>query len=773
MARRVFRLFAFALLQVILVHGSAWAQARSVTGRVVDTQGAAIANAGVTLAGSGQSPSARSAADGTFSFEGVKDGSYTLRVTAAGFSTAQQALRVDSATRVLTIALTVGDLREDVSVRGLLLGTASTGKTTLPLRDLPMTVDTVSSELVEAQGANDLVAALQNVPGVNAFTTYGVYEYYAFRGFLDSVQLVDGVRSEGNRLNTQLTNVERVEVLKGPSSALYGGGALGATVNIIRKKPSATPNYDFAASAGSWGTWRSAAGAGGRLNSRTMYRFDIGAETAEGYRHNDATRFTVTPSVAWRLGDGTQINVYYTLNRDRFSGDAGLPLVDGDLGVPVSENVLDVPLDRNYRTPQDEARSLDHNLQVVVARQLTASWGFRNTLSSRRVDDEYFLSEGVTFDPPNTILRDYLYFKHHRRPLTNLAELTGRFTRGADQQLVFGWEGQRYHNYTTLPENDFFSATPIDAFNPVEAQGPSDLTIATSNVFTQNTNAFYAQDHLKLGPRVSALVGGRYDFVRRRSHSDAVDGDVQTEGPIARREAEAFTTRLGLVFQPAPRVDVYGSVATAFKPLTQAQPDGSSLAPETGSQIEFGQRLRFNQDRLQLQASVYRILRQNVAFRRPGNIFVQAGEVQSRGFEVEIDAAVRARWRVNASYAFTDAAFLDYEESPGVNRRGNTPVFAPRQTFNLWAGYDWSNGFGVNAGARYLGKTFADNGNTFEVDGYGVLNLAAHYRRGRLEYHLNVNNATGTQYFVPHQDYLQVYPGNPVNVLGTVRVRIK
>jgi iron complex outermembrane recepter protein len=470
MARQLFRLLGFVFLQAVLVRGSALAQGRSVSGRIVDSQGAAIAN------------------------------------------------------------------------------------------------------------ARDLVSALKNVPGVNAFTTYGVYEYYAFRGFLDSVQLVDGVRNEGNRINTQLTNVERVEVLKGPSSALYGGGALGATVNLIRKKPSATPTYEFVASAGSWGTWRGAAGAGGPLGNTTMYRLDIGGETAEGYRHNDATRFTSTPSLAWRLGDASQLNVYYTFNRDRFCGDAGLPLVDSDLDVPVRDNVLDVPFDRNYRTPQDDATSVDHNLQVVFARQLTPSWGFRNAFSYRHFDDEYFLSEGVTFDPPRTILRDYLYFKHHRRPLTNLAGSTGALAKGVRQNVVFGWEGQRYHNYTTLPENDFFAATPIDAFN--------------------------------------------------------------------------------------------------------------------------------------------------------------------------------------------------YEESPGVNRHGNTPIFAPRQTFNLWTGYDWSNGLGVNVGARYLGKTFADNGNTFEVDGYVVLNLAARYRRGRLEYQLNINNLTDTEYFVPHQDYLQVYPGNPVNVLATVRVRM-
>ena len=585
--------------------------------------------------------------------------------------------------------------------------------------------------------------------------------------------MVDGVRNEGNRVNTQLTNVDRVEVLKGPSSALYGGGALGATVNIIRKKPSEVPSYDFSASAGSWGTWRGAFGAGGRFGPQAMYRLDVGGESAEGYRHNDSTRVTMTPSLAWHPGSASQLNVYYTFNRDRFAGDAGLPLVGDDLGVPVSDNVLNVPLDRNYRTPQDDATSVDHNLQVVFARQLTGSWGIRNTLSYRHFDDEYFLSEGVTFEPPSTILRDYLYFKHHRRPLTNLAEITGTVHKGIEQNLLVGWEGQRYHNYTTLPENDFFSAEPIDAFDPVETQGPSDLTIATSNVFTQNTNAFYVQDRLTLGARTTALLGGRYDVVRRSSHSDAVANGVETKGELARREADAFTSRVGLVYQPSPRLDLYGSFSNAFKPLTLAQPDGSSLEPETGSQFEVGQRLHLKRDSVQLQASAYRILRQNVAFRRPGNLYVQAGEVGSSGLEAELDAAVSSRWHVNAGYGFTNAEFRDYEESPGVNLRGNTPVFAPRHTFNAWTGYDWSNGLGVNVGARYFGRTFADNGNTFEVDGYGVLNLAVRYRRGRIEYQLNVNNVTDTTYFVAHQDYLQVYPGNPANVLGTIRVRMK
>ena len=165
------------VLQVLLVSSVAWAQATSVTGRVVDPQGAVIANAEITLTAPGQpARSARTGQDGTFTFASVPPGSYTVRVDAAGFTSAMQSVAVGTSAATLTMTMEVAGVSEDVTVQGALIGTVSTGKTTVPVRDLPMTVESVPSQLIEEQGANDLVTALQNVPGVYSFTTYGVYE---------------------------------------------------------------------------------------------------------------------------------------------------------------------------------------------------------------------------------------------------------------------------------------------------------------------------------------------------------------------------------------------------------------------------------------------------------------------------------------------------------------------------------------------------------------------------------------------------------------------
>ena len=200
---RTLRSTLAVVLQVVIVCSSAFAQSSSVTGRVVDSQGASVANAEVTLlvSGSQRGRTVRSLADGTFSIAGVAAGLHTLLVHAPGFAEWTQPITVGSEPSTVSVTLQVAGLTEDVTVQGALLGTAATGKTNLPLREMPITVHTVPNAVLQEQGANDLVSALQNVPGVYAFTNYGVYEGYTFRGFLDlfpslANQLVDGVATK-------------------------------------------------------------------------------------------------------------------------------------------------------------------------------------------------------------------------------------------------------------------------------------------------------------------------------------------------------------------------------------------------------------------------------------------------------------------------------------------------------------------------------------------------------------------------------------------------
>jgi iron complex outermembrane receptor protein len=769
------------VLSFILSAGTASAQDSVLSGRIVDPQGAPIAGAEVVVISGPVNRSTKSAADGSFRITGVSAGTYELLVIASGFANQVRTAVAGTAAAPLTISLDLAQVSEEVTVDGALAASIVSGKTNLPLRDLPMTVNRVDELTIREQGVNDLVSALQNVTGVNPFTQYGVYEGYTFRGFVDlfpptAAQLVDGVRNETtNRINTQLSSIERIEVLKGPASALYGGGALGATVNLIRRKPAAQPVYDASASFGRWELARGTFGATGRLNSDALlYRLDIGADSREGFRHNTTRRLNVTPSLAWRIGANDQVNVYYTFTRDQFAGDAGIPLLPTDQDRVNLDDLYPagVPRDRNFRTPQDEALSFDHNLQVAYARQISNSVGFRNTLSYRRLNDEYFIVEFLAIEEPSDVYREFLQFKHHRRPLTNQAELTMRFRGGIEHNLVAGWEGQRYWNHTdTIPGGGVAEAEYIDLFDPIETQQPIDPPIARIRTFNDRNNAFYAQDHLSLGEKVKAMVGGRVDLYRHHRYDVRLDGGVPA--PERRRETNAFTGRLGLVYQPSPLLDVYTSYATSFFPLQDAQPNGDTLEPLTGRQLEIGKRLHLVGGRVDVNTTVFHQVRENYAFARPGGVFDQASEITSKGVEVDVTTAPVSNWRVNGGYAYTHAALGDFLVNPTTNLRGRRPVFAPRHTFNVWTAYDWTNGFGINVGARALSGQFGDRNNVYEIGGYGLLNAAVRYSRSGIEYALNVSNLTDTDYYASTLYDTQVYPGEPINVLATVRFRFR
>lgn len=770
-----------AVVTVFLCTASAWAQS-SLSGRVVDPQGAAVVGADVSVVSAGgPTRGTRSGGDGNFTLSGLPAGSYDVLVVAPGFADGMRQVTVGATPATVDVALAIAGVTEDITVQGAITGTITTGKTNLPLRDLPMTVNRVSGQVMEEQGVTDLVGALNNATGVNSYTQYGIYEGYTFRGFQDlfpptGAQLLDGVRNEStNRINTQLTNIERIEVLKGPASALYGGGALGATVNLIRKKPSLTPAYDFSASVGSWGSFRGTFGATGRLGSdRMLYRLDAGSERKEGYRHNDTKRLSVTPSLAWRISDRDQLNIYYTFNRDQFAGDAGIPLINTDTpGTVDSKYPTGVPRDRNFRTPQDEALSFDNNFQATYARQLNNSLGFRNTLSYRHLNDEYFIVEFLAVEPPSDLYREFLQFKHHRRPVTNQAEFTAHVAGGVEQNIVAGWEVQRYYNHTdTIAGGGVAEAEYIDLYNPVETQQTIDPPIARIRNFKDWNNAFYVQDHMSFGPKVKAMVGGRFDTYKHHRYDERLDGG--TPAADRRRDVKAFTGRLGLVYQPVPNVDLFGSYATSFQPLlTEVNPDGSTLDPLAGRQVEFGQRFHLGGGRIDVNTVVFHQVRENYPLSRPGGVFEQAGEFESKGFELDITSRLTSKLRIDGGYAFTDAKFGDYEVDEGTNLRGTKTVFAPKHTLNVWTSYDFANGLGASIGVRALSKQYGDLANLFEINGYGLLNAAIRYRRGVVEYAVNVNNLTDTKYYASTLYDTQVYPGEPVNVLATVKVRLR
>ena len=356
----------------------------TVSGRVTDPDRAAVADVPVALTPipTGARVTTRTQNDGTFAFPRIAPGRYQLEINAPGFAAWTEDVTLEASARTVDASLQIATLSEDVTVRANAI-ISSIGKTAAPLRDQPLTVNRITADYLQSQGVNDLVVALQTVGNVNSWNQYGVYE--STRSAARLVQLVDGIRNEGNRVRTQLSNVESIEILKGPASVLYGSDAVGGTVNIVLKKPSPQPAYDFAASVGSWKTVRSAFGATGRLGSDALlYRFDFGSDSSDNFRHDPWDKINATPTVSWRLGPHDLFDFRYSLNRNSLSGDGGIPQVtrpDGTIFIP------DVPRERRYNTPDDFALSYDHNIRSSYTHSFPNGFGVRNVFAGRLFDD--------------------------------------------------------------------------------------------------------------------------------------------------------------------------------------------------------------------------------------------------------------------------------------------------------------------------------------------------------------------------------------------------
>jgi iron complex outermembrane recepter protein len=778
----------FLLFIVCLCSLSARAFA-SVRGVVRDPQNQVVEGARVEIRGTASpvSQTATTNAAGEFQFVTVSAGQYTITVTFGGFSPLERTVQVMEGTdTVLQLQLSIERLEQlvDVSTTIPRIETDVAGKSTasrldIPTRDLPVQVSSIPAQALAEQGVNDMVTALRNASGVSAFRAYGMYEYETVRGFngggITSIdaRLVDGMRLEGNRLNTQLNEVEQIDVLKGPNSILYGGNVLGGAINIIRKKPQAAPLYDFFYRAGRFNTHQVGAGATGRVLGvdRLWYRVDVSGEHADGWRNAGARRLNISPALTWVINDTGRVTIRETVARDNYDGDAGLPL-----GVA---NLRGFDLSRRLNTSQDFAHFRDSQTQVLLNIGLSNNFELRNSFLYRWTNDQYFTAEQLTYRSElNQVDRQFLYFQHHRRPVLNQTDLVGRFNLWHIRHtFLAGYEYEDFYNYTDRSASRSVAATPISLSTFQETQSPiPDFPLSRVDYFANRNHGLYWQDQIALTERLKLNVGGRFDDFDRGAHNDPwANGQRVSRGPEQHRHQTPYTYRAGVVYGFTANQQVYFNSSSSFQPVTQIPADGRELLPETGHSFEFGHRLQAMNGRMEVTTALYRIVRENVVIALPNQLFDQAGQQSSKGVDFDVNGEIGKGIHVIANYGYTLPRFDDYFESNGLlNLKGFQPKFTHKHAANVWLTKSWKGGFTTSIGSRYLSSVFNDNADTVRLGGWTVFNGAVGFRRSNYEWSLNAENLFNrNRYFLPAQYTNQVYPGQPINVFTTVRFHFR
>lgn len=773
---RPLRALLFCLLPLLAVVPPSLAQTPAnvavVTGRVLDVSGGALAGARVHLKDRTNGLTAQTDHAGVFQLTQVPPGAYTLRIERPGFE-AQEARVTIGATAVALpdTLLNAEAVRTSVTVSenaGFEVDVAATAtKTPTPLRDVPQAIEVINQTLIRSQAALSMQDVLRNVSGVSLHLGEGRRDQVLIRGFSALYDgFIDGVRDDAPYYR-DLSNVERVEVLKGPASVLFGRGSSGGIVNRITKQPNQErPILDLSVVAGSYGTKRLTADLGQAfLDGRLAYRVNGAYEESGSHRGFYALdRYNIAPSLLWKPTDRTRVVAQFEHLSDSRLPDRGIPSLNG--------RPADVPIGTYYGAPSDFMDNRVLAGALTVEHQLADAWTVRNVFRRTRYANNYSTTYPlVTRTVNGTLLATRAQYETDavQQNLFNQTEAvgSGRFL-GLRHTLLVGVEAgrQRLDNVRLTG-----TAADVALFNPVLTDPNRGLSPTNNNLFRGNVFGVYVQDQITLGRGWKALLG-----VRRDRFTQFLD-DRSARNVDLRRTDGVWSPRAGLVYQPAGWVSLYGSVSKSFQPSGEGlslAANNADLQPETTRNLEVGAKLDVVRGRLSANVALFRLDRNNIKTTDPldPNRLVLVGAQRTDGLEISLNGTLRRNWSVYGGYALLDGTILRSNTvTSGVRVEGNRPGFVATHSGNLWTTYRFENGFGFGGGAYATGARFTSNDNLVTLPGYLRLDATVFYSQRHWEMNLNLRNLLDRRHYETAHTNTQIFPGAPVNGLVTLRYR--
>jgi len=682
----------------------------------------------------------------------------------------------------------------------LLHGTGS--RVNAPLEELPSSISTVDDTTLRERGATNLEQALNLVPGVTPVWTYGGFLYLSLRGF-QAVSLIDGLRDSrsmiaGSAPQGALFDLDRIEVLRGPSSVLYGYGAVGGVVNLVRKQPSRTQQHTFDVGLGTIDQTLLHAGSQGPLGDRLAYRVDVGRVTRTDVRGATTERNQVTSSVLYTPARAHSFGVRLSYEFDHYSTDVGIPTMPS----PTQPDKLVLPpgtrYDARYNTKND---FLDYRRLELEANY---RWDIthKTYLQARAnvVDDyyDYLAAESLTYVPaqamtPAIVDRDYLHFQRGWTPIVGQVELHSEVKTGPIRhQWVLGYEFNDFLGKTHRGNTGNAVPGSVEFVYPEDAAAPTHALQRTSqDHYRHLVHSIYGFDHIHLLPNLIATGGLRFDSVHSRVQRQFFDPSTgqQIADPASgqyRRplyeSPSALTGQAGLVYTPWTPLTVYAGYSSAFKPnfVSTSQTATNNYDPERSQQIEGGVRVRASSHghTLDMDAAVYLIDKRDVLIQQGPDRYSQAGKVSSRGADLSVRYTAPKYVGLDATYALIHARFDEFvtpDPTTGdpVSLAGKRTTFTPRHSGQLWLRLSPSDRATLAIGGRWVSRQYADQYNQLALPQYALLDMSASIHGERVSFVVSARNVLDKRdYFVSAINDSQVTPGPGREVLGTLRLTL-
>ncbi|WNZ27781.1 TonB-dependent receptor [Leptolyngbya sp. NK1-12] len=644
-------------------------------------------------------------------------------------------------------------------------------RTDTPLRDIPQSIQVVPRQVLEDQQVIELEEAVRNVSGVVPGNTFGNTQDGGFviRGFPSfDLYLRNGFRDNAQGIR-EFANIERIEVLKGPASVLYGNLEPGGVINFITEMPLADPYYSTELELGNYGFARPTIDLSGPLNDdeTLLYRLNAAYLNQDGFRNFSrySERYFVAPVLTWQISNRTDLTLEFDYVRDERPFDRGL--------VVLGDAVADIPISRVLGERDDLREVEEIGVGYRFEHRFSDNWRVRNAFRMLFTDSfDYAFQPSSLDEATGELSRNLRSNEDYRESYALQTELVGEFSTGPiEHTLLVGvdWSRNTLRGNTRAAE----STPSINIFDPdYGAVRPerSDLPLLTIDRFNAtNTIGFFIQNQIDLLDNLHLLVGGRFDIIDQRS-TNFLDGSSSNQNE------DAFSPRIGIVYQPIEPLSLYASYSQSFQPNAFTQSDGSFLEPERGRQFEIGIRGEFLDDRLIANLAAYHITKTNVATTDPDdpNFSLPLGEVRSQGIEFDVAGEILPGWNIIASYAYTDAEVTESGADPFFPEGLRIANVAPN-TASLWTTYEIQSGtlqgLGFGIGLFYVDNRPGDFDNTYELPSFLRTDAAIYYRRDNWRIALNVKNLLDEQYFAG-ADFgrVTVRPGEPFTILGSVAV---
>ncbi|WP_455815041.1 TonB-dependent siderophore receptor [Pseudomonas graminis] len=651
--------------------------------------------------------------------------------------------------------------------------TSSATKTNSSLLEVPQSVSVISRQQMDRQNVQSVTEALRYVPGVKT-ETYGVdpkgYDWIYIRGFnaLTTNDYRDGLRQLNNSYSyfrTEPYALDRIDVVRGPSSTLFGLGDAGGIINRVSKLPTAQGVHEVEVQLGNFDRRQLQFDFSDKINgdSRYLYRL-VGVardsntqfQYANGPKVKD-DRVYIAPSFTWLPNADTSLTLRADYLRDSSGGTiAVLTQPDGK----VTDTLLGDYSFNHFRNEQfTVGYEFSHQLNDAIQLRQNVRFGQTDTILNN-------LLPGATDYTAGTQARNAVRFDEHMQAFNIDNQLQADFTTGSiNHTLLTGID------YSWLDGNAkrFNQAAPtLNIFQPqygVDIADPT--TLVNNNNQTTSQLGVYAQDQIYLTPNWLLTVGGRHDDVSMRTQNNLTENTSWLD-------KDAWTGRAGLTWLVGNGLAPYISYAESFTPNSGTDSSNNTFTPSKAHQVEAGIKYQPDPDLLMTLAA-FEITKTNVLTNELVNGLATgyqtaSGEVRSRGIEWETQAQLTQNLHALASYSFTDTEIT--KSNDGV--QGNQQANVPKHMASVWLSYDFTqgvlNGLTLNSGARYVGSMYGDNENTVAVKNFTLVDAGAAYKVNQhLTFGMNVQNLLNHHYVGTCDGTTSCYPGQERTLIGSVK----